>query len=156
MLLGGDHQTDLWLWRAFWSDISGYGSGQFLVASTQPLRRANSHVNEAGKQVWIQNRPDNGRRAWAPEVPPAGQNLGDMIPSYVAAKPQGSAGDIRAKGTWVNGRWTVEMARALDTGNPDDAPIPSSGKIMVSFALYDRADKSNHTASELVALETKQ
>ncbi len=32
----------------------------------------------------------------------------------------GSAADVRAKGAWAAGKWTLEFARKLDTGNPDD------------------------------------
>lgn len=44
-----------------------------------------------------------------------------QIPGYILSLPSGpSWNDITAKGNWLDGVWTVEMARKLDTGHADD------------------------------------
>ncbi|UCF79123.1 MAG: hypothetical protein JSW03_02385 [Candidatus Eiseniibacteriota bacterium] len=39
----------------------------------------------------------------------------DYVPSYVVKFPTGSRGDVKAKGEWDEGRWTVELRRAMRT-----------------------------------------
>jgi len=44
-----------------------------------------------------------------------------LIPGYILSQPGGpSWNDIAARGTWLDGVWTVEMARKLVTGHADD------------------------------------
>ena len=45
---------------------------------------------------------------------------GDMIPSIVVAPIVGDRGDIAAAWQWVDGVWTIEFSRALDTGSEFD------------------------------------
>jgi hypothetical protein len=45
---------------------------------------------------------------------------GDMVRRFTTRTPQSSRADIKAKGVWADGRWTIEFARALDTGAQDD------------------------------------
>ena len=42
---------------------------------------------------------------------------GDTVPGYVLREPDGSRADIQARGVWADGTWTVEIMRALDTGD---------------------------------------
>jgi hypothetical protein len=54
-------------------------------------------------------------------------------------RPGGSAADVRARGTWADGGWTVEFARSLSTGNPDDRDLAGLAEVpMAVFAV--RAD----------------
>lgn len=55
----------------------------------------------------------------------------------------GSRDDIAAKGIWNNGRWTVEMARRLDTGHSDDIQFKAK-KGVVKYYSFDVA-VFNHT-----------
>lgn len=44
------------------------------------------------------------------------------IPGRILSEPSGpSWNDIKGKGTWTNGVWTVEITRKLNTGHGDDA-----------------------------------
>ncbi len=54
---------------------------------------------------------------------------GDRVPALVLAPLAGKRGDIEAKGIWQAGKWTVEIARDLSTGDPHD----------VDFADTDRS-----------------
>jgi len=40
---------------------------------------------------------------------------GNAIPGYILARPNGSRGDVDAKGVWKDGSWTLEISRKLLT-----------------------------------------
>ena len=63
----------------------------------------------------------------------------------------GSAGDVRAKGAWHAGWWTLELARPLRTGHPDDADLRGADGSSVPFAIaiLDRAEDDQHATSEV-------
>jgi len=62
---------------------------------------------------------------------------GDVIPRLMIQEPSGSRGAIRADGQWADGRWTVELQRALDPGSPRDSIAFDIGRTYtVSFAVY--------------------
>lgn len=48
------------------------------------------------------------------------QKLGAVVPERILQEPSESRADIRQAGTWSDGKWTVEIQRALDTENDDD------------------------------------
>jgi len=58
---------------------------------------------------------------------------GDAIPRRFLSEPEGSRAAIFSQATIDNGRWTVELRRALDTGSPQD------DKILEEFGRYDLA-----------------
>jgi hypothetical protein len=61
---------------------------------------------------------------------------GDTIPRRLLRVPDGSRGDIMAKGVWRDGKWHVEMTRLLDTGNPDDKALRDRRRYSIAFAVH--------------------
>ncbi|MBN1503558.1 MAG: hypothetical protein JW952_00675 [Candidatus Eisenbacteria bacterium] len=43
--------------------------------------------------------------------------LVDYVPAYIVRDPTGSRGDVKAKGEWDDGRWQVEIKRAMNTAD---------------------------------------
>lgn len=71
---------------------------------------------EAGRAVRVADlTPDELARAWN-----AYQRLNAVVPELIIKAPSGSQGDIRVGATWQDGRWTIEISRALVTGHADD------------------------------------
>jgi hypothetical protein len=67
---------------------------------------------------------------------------GDVIPRRTLRRPDGSRADITApgKGHWADGYWDVTLARALDTGAPqDDKILHDLGVYDVAFAIHRNA-----------------
>jgi len=67
----------------------------------------------------------------------------DSIPGYIISDQSsygGSKWDIEAHGSYdpVVGRWTLELKRALSTGNDDDIPFVIGQTIHVSFGVTNR------------------
>lgn len=68
---------------------------------------------------------------------------GDVLPRRVLREPTGSRGDIWATGVWDEGKWKVDLVRALDTGNPrDDKILMPLGKYDVAFAVHAQSTGS--------------
>jgi hypothetical protein len=96
---------------------------------------------------------DDGDRLYKPLKYDAKQD--DVMPRYqVNMTAQGSIADVQAKGVWRNGRWYLEMARKLDTGNADDAVIPAAGNIEIAVAAFNHIGGKNHSVSEKLVLTT--
>ena len=51
---------------------------------------------------------------------------------------QGDRGDIRAKGAWRQGWWTLEARRVLDTGSEYDVAITLDKPVYISVAPFNR------------------
>ena len=68
---------------------------------------------------------------------------GDVIPRRLLSDPEGSRGSIFAQGIAQNGQWSLELQRALDTGNPlDDKALAHLGQYDIAFAVHKNATGS--------------
>ena len=65
--------------------------------------------------------------------------VGAIQPAVVTAPFMGDRGDIRVRGNWANGVWTVELSRSLNTGSPFD--IALMGTVWMSLAPFDNSEK---------------
>lgn len=155
MLNGQNQVLDVWLWRAYWSEISGQGADKVLRVSSQQLPESNAFPAKNGSgQLWVQNQFDAGNPPWRLFVPIASKTTEESVPSYKKGLPSGSAGDIMAAAKWKNGVWTLEMSRALDTGNSnDDVKLAAGRKALCAFAVYDHAEKADHGFTKRITLE---
>ena len=72
-----------------------------------------------------------------PFDPDHGWQEGDVIPRLMIREPAGSRGAIRSDGHWVDGRWTIELQRAMDTGSPrDDVAFAIGRTYNVAFGVF--------------------
>lgn len=84
-----------------------------------------------------------------------------IVPERILSNPSGSRGDIQQGATWIDGTWTSEMKRELDTGNSDDVifdPASTDG-FLFSIATMDNCGGSDgedishfHTAATFYKL----
>jgi outer membrane protein assembly factor BamD (BamD/ComL family) len=153
MVSGEEQVMDIWLWRAFWSELSGYAADKLLKVSRSPLPESNIYQARNGASIHVQNKSDGGKPAWELYVPIATATTLDTVPSYVKAQPSGSSGDVRAVGSWRNNMWTVEFSRKLATGNLDDVTLKLGNRYYASFAAYDHSEKSDHSSTKLITLD---
>ncbi len=76
------------------------------------------------------------------------------IPGWILSAPSGpSWNDIQAKGNWLNGVWTVELARKLNTGNKDDVQF-ETGKDYF-FDMYIKSRQPNEGGPHATVLVAK-
>jgi len=153
MLDGQPHEGDTWHWRAGWSEISGLAEDGWIQVSQERLPKSTPYASRSGNvQVWIRRLQDEGEPGWKFFVPI--EYAGDVVPSYKPQPASGSRGDVKAKGAWKDGRWTVEMARRFQTGHEDDLPFGGKGvSYAVSFGAYDRGNMGDHTSSPVVRVD---
>ncbi len=107
--------ADLWIWRSARTDPSGLAEDAVVTAAG---------ISGTDSAARFSVRYDTGESCWHSRY--FAKFAGPALPRFYQKKASGSRSDVSAKGRWENGRWTVEFARKLDTGHPDDLRIPSN------------------------------
>ncbi len=86
----------------------------------------------------------------------SGFKEGDEIPGYMLYPVwKGSFADVKTKGVWKDGTWTVMMSRKLKTGNVDDVQFNTRRKYPFGVAVFDNAHRLNSHNSEPLKLQFK-
>ncbi|MGE0821424.1 MAG: ethylbenzene dehydrogenase-related protein [Candidatus Binatia bacterium] len=65
--------------------------------------------------------------------------VGTLIPNILIEPFQGDRADIRAKGTWEKGVWTLEARRALDTKSKFDVAFTPEKPLYLSLGTFNRS-----------------
>lgn len=152
MLEGGESVWDLWHWKAFRTNPQGYAMDKtHHFTLEKPLGKANSYTARDGKTVWIARPEDKGETVEKKQGAP-GEFQGDRVSQYLPGKPTESAADVRAKGVWSEGRWTLELSRALNTGSGDDVSFNISRVYQMAMNVLDRTGDFPHNASGIIEL----
>lgn len=127
------YAADVWYWKACRSDPEGYADDKIQRLYNYQVKDGFEVTSNSGKKMYLHRQGDNGRSTYKTNI--FVEYQGDLIPRYTLRSPQFSRADVKAKGMWQDGRWTIEFARALDTGNGDDVnflPIDRSYEFGVS------------------------
>jgi hypothetical protein len=72
------------------------------------------------------------------------------IPGYILEKPEGSRGDIEVASKYANGKWSIEISRALNTNNDDDIQFLTTDKLAEYYfgiAVFDDSGGIAHETS---------
>lgn len=151
MLSPVDSVWEIWHWKAFRTNPQGYAMDKtHRYARSKPEGRANPHKARDGSEIWISRPEDAGDTVEKKQTAPTTYQ-GDRVPQYVAGSPSGSTADVRAKGGWASGRWTLEFERRLDTAQPDDTPFDLGRSYRMALAAFDRTGEMDK-ASGLIEL----
>ena len=146
MLSPVDAVWDLWTWKATRSDPVGYALDKtHRYSTTKPEGKAKEYPSRTGTPIWVQ-RPDDKGESTQKSLQAPSEYSGDVLPAYAIGEPAGSGADVRAKGKWENGYWTVELSRKLNTGHPDDTAFDPAQTYAMAVAVQDRTgdmDKSS-------------
>ena len=121
------YAADIWYWEAYRTDPEGFADDKIQRLFSYTTKNSYEITSKSGNKMYIQRQGDVGRSSYKSQIFIDYQ--GDMIHRYTVRQPQLSRADVRAKGVWKDGRWTIEFARALVTGNIDD----------INFHLLDRS-----------------
>lgn len=70
--------------------------------------------------------------------------LNAVVPERTVKPPTGSRGNVQAAGLWQDGVWYVEIRRALNTGNTDDALFALNSISTFGVALMDNSGGEGH------------
>lgn len=147
MLTGKEYMADVWTWRAARTDPAGLAEDGMHVFSRRPIPRAGSKriLNGPG-DIWIRRTMDKGSRIYTITFPL--EYVGDQVPRYIIQPDSfGSIADVKAKGKWVDGFWTVEFMRKFDTGHEDDVKFELTKPVQGAIAVFDNAEAYHHSTS---------
>ncbi len=120
------YRADVWYWKANRTDPAGYSDDKMHVISAEAGKKAQPVTSKGGSQHFLVRLADEGEGASDKKVLLDYQ--GDVVDQFTPREPSGSHADIKAKGHWQDGLWTIEFARKLDTGHDDDvqfSPVDS-------------------------------
>ena len=154
MLSGVEAVWDVWQWKAARTDPAGYAMDKtHSYTAAKPGGKAKEFEvrGDPARTMWIARPEDEGDSPQRSQPAPEARGA-DRVPQYVPGVPSGSAADVRAKGRWVEGQWTVELSRRLDTGHPDDAVLSPGSARKMAVAVFDRAEHIHHRVSEVIEL----
>ncbi|MDP4221118.1 MAG: ethylbenzene dehydrogenase-related protein [Bacteroidota bacterium] len=72
---------------------------------------------------------------------------GDIVPSFSIAVPTAPSNDyfdVRAKGYYSGGKWTVKFQRKLGTTSVNDVQFASGNQYLFSFAIHNNTAPEDH------------
>ena len=144
---------DVWHWKAFRTDPAGHAQDRVHVMTFKDPG-GTRHVEKLpdGRELYIVRPEDAGTGVTETLPAPTDPAAASPSPQFRARKPSASAADVSARGTWSDGWWTLELARALTTGHADDRPLGGLDSVPFALAFLDRALDEEHTTSEVLRL----
>jgi len=169
-------KADLWHWKAVRSNPVGYTEDGFVIdnPSKEPEK---GRKRDAGSKTKAKNNRTKDKlkpsHMQDPSKPASidGSLLvteaveikdysafkeGDVIPGYMLHPVwKDSFGDVKTKGVWKNGKWTVMMSRKLKTGNDDDVQYNTRKKYSFGIGVFDNSGAENSYNSEPLKLQFK-
>jgi len=138
MLSGVEAAWDVWHWKATRTNPQGYAMDRsHRYTRAKPEGKAKEFKAKDGSTIWIARPEDAGDTVEKKRAAP-GSKEGDRVPQYLPGTPTGSAADVRAKGIWADGWWTLELERKLDTGNADDTKFDLKRAYKFAVGPHDR------------------
>lgn len=141
---------DVWQWKSARTDPAGHAMDKtHRMTFRDPGGKRHEARLPDGRPLYVA-RPEDAGLSATEEVPAPAS--GTRAPRYRARSPEGSASSVAGRGTWSGGTWTVELARALTTGEPDDRDLADLEEIPFALAILDRAEDEAHAASEVLLL----
>lgn len=148
-----DFECDMWHVKMSRSIPLGIAHDKHCYLSGQKLVRASVINSPDGKtKRYIRRKSDSGDALYK-SIRHA-RKVDEVMPKYKLAdkKPQGSIADITAIALWSEGRWHLELKRALVTGNDDDVVFAPAGNYPFGVAVFDNSPNYDHSVSDTLRL----
>lgn len=147
MLSPVDGAWDIWHWKATRTNPQGYAMDRaHFYSKTKPEYKAKEFRAKDGSTLFIARPEDKGKTVEG-KVPAPKELTEKQVSQYTNNIPDKSAADIRAKGKWENGKWTLEFARALNTGNDDDTQFDVTRSYLMAIGTHDNTGDMDRSSS---------
>jgi len=168
-------KADMWHWKSVRSNPVGYTEDGFVT--TNPSKKPEEgRKRDAGSGKAKSNRTKDKSGPAFMQNPAVQASVEDalLVSEAVEIKPdtvlkdgleipgymlntewKGSFADVKTKGVWKNGKWTLMMSRKLDTANSDDLQFNTRKRYPFAVAVFDNAHEHNSYNSEPLKLEFK-
>ena len=145
-LSGNSFRADMWHWKAARSNPLGLAHDKMTIIGTDPVRKAYKAKTDDGHTRYIQRPSDAGGKLYT--TTRYRQYESDIMPKYLLNRSvTGSVADVKAKGVWHDGFWTLELQRKLNTGHADDVVFVSGKTIAGGITVFDRSGDDQHNIS---------
>ena len=136
------HRADIWFWKAHRTNPSGYADDKMQALSHKAGPMARKVPTKQYGTLYFDRWGDEGKPPWEHKM--FFEYKGDALDQFAPRQPTGSRGDIRAKGVWAKGQWTIEFARKLNTGHDDDVLLKPGATHLFAVACYAMALDTPH------------
>lgn len=134
-----NYTADIWFWKACRSNPSGYADDKIDRVSSILIPKSTELSSRSGKKMYLIREGDSGTPACKDILYEDYQQ--DKMPAFISITPTGSRQDVKAKGLWAEGRWTIEFGRLLNTGNNDDLQFDTSKTYLFGVSRYEIAGR---------------
>lgn len=142
-----NYTADIWYWKSFRTDHAGYADDKYQIYSDTHTPKSHTIFSQTGKDFYLQRKGDKGISAYGNKIPIKYQ--GDIVVGFTLREPTGSRADVRAKGRWDKGVWTVEFSRALNTHHDDDVSFEPGLTYNFGVSRYEIAGRSPNPKIEV-------
>jgi hypothetical protein len=133
------YKADIWFWKACRTDPLGFSDDKVQILSIAEIEDSVKLTSKRGVAMYLLRKGDRGEAVYKTKLPV--EYEGDMLPRFTYQIPSGSRADIRAKGFWQKGIWTIEFARSLNTGNNDDVQFDITKSFQFGVSRYEIAGR---------------
>lgn len=140
------YQADIWFWKAMRTDPAGFADDKMHLYKSDKMKNAAMLTSDQGNVFYL-TRPGDGGDAAYTTILYTGRTE-DKVPKYGPQQPSGSRADIRAKGLWQDKTWTIEFARALDTGHNDDVRFTPDKRYPFAVSRHEIAGRKPEPEAE--------
>lgn len=158
-----DEKADLWHWKSYRSNPLGFADDGWVTVSDEKAAPPTGRKSDPGGGGDSKNETADKTKPALMQDPAKTPSVkgflvkgetveikdysifkaGDTIPYRILSKPDGSRGDILAKGVWANGMWTLMLSRKLNTGNADDVQFDPAKTYRFGVSMYNDSGDYN-------------
>lgn len=140
------YRADIWYWKAFRTDSIGHADDKMHIYTDRPVKGGTKvHIHQ-GRFFSLTRPADQGSGTY--DVKTYESYISDRVDKFTIQPPAGSRADIKAKGIWKDGRWTIEFGRLLKTGHRDDIQFTIGRQYEFGVSRYEIAGKKKNPAVE--------
>ncbi len=133
------YKADIWYWKAHRTDHAGYADDKSQIYSAIEIPRSKPVISKRGRRFFLSRPGDEGNAAYLTVV--HANHVGKTAGKYELSQPTGSRADVRAKGVWRRGTWTVEFQRKLATGHADDIQFDRNRRYQFGVSRFEIAGR---------------
>ncbi len=140
LFAGKPHRADIWYWKAHRTIPLDFADDKNQSLTVKPEKRATKITSADGTELFLLRQGDEGLAAYTSVL--VVDRKENIMPRFEHTIPRGSRADVKAKGIWRDGLWTIEFQRALDTSHDDDIPFDPSKSYTLGLSRYEIAGRS--------------
>jgi hypothetical protein len=131
------YRADVWFWKACRTNGSGYADDKWQALLTEGGKDTVDVPSPKSGKLYLTRQGDAGKAAYTDTLPLEYET--DLVAGFKPNPSDGSRADIRAKGVWKDGFWTIEFSRKLNTRHDDDVQFQVGGTYLFGVSCYEMA-----------------